>query len=456
MGKRNVAVLVLMALLSAFTSGAYAAAPKPGSKCPGVGRAVVYGGLKYTCVKSKGKVVWSKGLRVSGGSTNGANGGSTNNGGSQSGGNSGGSSYTQPSWLIQNWDVATAESLAPACANSPLSTLVADLDQVESITPLGFVQHDSHNAPVPHLYFNTGSANGATDSSGRAFNSKKIDVVAPADISVRGIIQTMSTPYKEYSIGAHVCGQLWIAFNHLDDLSPELQKAFDESVGKTNAQFSIAFKAGQVLAKASGRAHGFDFRAMDASKPNSGRLAPNIWAPGWVAAVCGLDWYQGALRDRLYAKLASKYTSNQCGQPFQDVAGTASGTWLQEEFITNGNAGENGSFTLVRSHDTPGSFYLSIGANATVAGIKSGTYIYQGSTSTTKNPDPTRIVPGTVACFDGLQTRRYERASAVYVRVTAAAKGSREKIEVAAGGDSCGAEPFVMPAAVTTWWRTNS
>lgn len=431
----------------AFLPLAQAATPQAGKACPRLNTVSVYAGLRFTCAKVKGKLVWSKGVKVT--STNTAS-GPTNGTGNSNTGTSGG--FTQPTWLMQNWDVLTGESLSPACTSStPLTHAVAAVDQLESITPLGFVQHDSHNAPVPHMYFNTGSANGATDSTGRTYNSKKVSVFAPADITIRGVIQTMSSPYKEYSVGAHVCGKLWIAFNHLDDLAPQIQKAYDTSVGVQNPQINISVRAGEVIAMASGRAHGFDFRAMDASRANPGRINPAIWAPGWVTAVCGLEWYSGPLRDQMFAKLASKYSSNSCGNPFQDVAGTASGTWLQEQFLTNGNAGENGSFTLVKSHDTPGSFYLSIGANASVSGIKSATYIYQGSSTGLRNPDPMSIKPGSVACFDGLQTRRYEKAPAVVVRVTS---GSREKIEVATtGSETCGAEPYSMPSTATVWWR---
>lgn len=444
---RSILATFVALFLAAALPAALAATPVAGKSCPKLNSTSTYGGYKFTCIKSGGKLVWSKGVRIPSNSASGPSGGNSGNG------NSGNSApgFIQPTWLMQNWDVATGESLSPACGSTPLSTAITDLDALESITPLGFVQFDSHNAPVPHLYFNTGSANGATDSTGRAYNSKKVNVVAPADITVRGIIQTMTSPYKEYSVGAHVCGKLWIAFNHLDDLAPDLQKAFDGTVGVQNPQINIPIKAGQVIAMASGRAHGFDFRAMDAAKPASGRINPAIWAPGWVTAVCGIDWFPTNIRERMYLKLATKYTSNQCGQPFQDVSGTASGTWLQEQFITNGNAGENGSFTLVKSHDTPGSFYLSVGVSASVPGLKSGTYIYQGTSSGLKNPDPSKVTAGVIACFEGLQTRRYEKAPAVYVRMTS---GQREKIEVGTNGqDSCGSEPYAMPPSATTWWR---
>ena len=59
--KRALTLLGISVLLVNFLgSGAQAAAPKAGSSCSKVGASTVAGGFKFTCIKSKQKLVWGK------------------------------------------------------------------------------------------------------------------------------------------------------------------------------------------------------------------------------------------------------------------------------------------------------------------------------------------------------------------------------------------------------------
>ena len=60
--KRLLSALIVIVLLQPVNS--FAASPKPGSKCSKVGASVLSKGLKFTCIKKSGKLVWSKGVAI--------------------------------------------------------------------------------------------------------------------------------------------------------------------------------------------------------------------------------------------------------------------------------------------------------------------------------------------------------------------------------------------------------
>ena len=63
--KRNVGAIVIATALVLTSSNAISAAPiKPGSSCSKVGKISEYKGKKYTCIKSKNKLVWDKGVVI--------------------------------------------------------------------------------------------------------------------------------------------------------------------------------------------------------------------------------------------------------------------------------------------------------------------------------------------------------------------------------------------------------
>lgn len=61
--RRNFLAIVLGAMTSVFGQGAVAAAG-PTIKCTRVGQKIIFGGYRYSCIKSKGKLIWKRGAKV--------------------------------------------------------------------------------------------------------------------------------------------------------------------------------------------------------------------------------------------------------------------------------------------------------------------------------------------------------------------------------------------------------
>ena len=394
----------------------------------------------YICTNVKGTLIWVEATSTS----------------SQAGGSSG---TSMPDWLTGNWDVFTDAALSPSCpSKTPLTTAFVDLTNIKSITPLGFVQNDAHNTPVPHLYFNAFPATGQKDANGLSYNTMRFPVFAPADMYISGVITTITSPYTEYSVGAHICGTWWIAFNHLDDVLPELKSL--ANVNGMNKLSNVVIKAGTQIGVASGRAHGFDFRAMDASQPIANRMNPKAFSAGWATAVCGLDWFPSSIATSFYAKLATTYTTNQCGTPGKDISGTASGAWMSESNPGNAFAnGERDTFSFVQHNSDPSLAYFSIGTMANFGGLRDITFTFKWSASGLNNPLPSNVKSGDVACIDNLIPQgptAGESYPRIYVQYTSAAAGQLEKVIVGIGTiGQCGSGPYTMPTTTKTFVRYN-
>jgi hypothetical protein len=508
----------LLVIAVAATPYAFGATPKAGASCPKLNQSNVYAGQTLTCLKKNGKLIWtvtkttpiSQPSPKSSNSSNSGTQTSTNNGqgqGSTSNSNNNNQPYSAdqmcttpeakktvdgkiyictnvkgtliwveatsnssnqgpsnsknstPDWMTGNWDVFTDASLSPACSSTiPLTKSIVDLSNIKSITPLGFVQQDAHNTPVPHLYFNALPATGLKDSNGLSYNTIRFPVYAPADMHISGVITTITSPYTEYSVGAHICGTWWVAFNHLDDVLPELKALANQN--NKNQLFDVIVKAGTQIGVASGRAHGFDFRAMDASQPIANRVNPRAFSVGWATAVCGLDWFPPAISSAYYSKLATSYSTNQCGTPGKDISGTASGAWLNESNPSNAFAnGEKDTFSFVQHNSDPALAYFSVGTMANFGGLRDITFTYKWSSSGLASPLPSNVKSGDVACIDNLVpqgSNSGESYPRVYVQYIGASAGQLEKVIVGIGTiGQCGSGPYVMPATSKTFARYN-
>jgi len=63
--KRSVVTIVIALVAALILPTTSSAAPKAGAKCPKKGKIQVYKSYEYTCVKKSGKLIWSKGKKIS-------------------------------------------------------------------------------------------------------------------------------------------------------------------------------------------------------------------------------------------------------------------------------------------------------------------------------------------------------------------------------------------------------
>lgn len=374
----------------------------------------------------------------------------------------------EPSWFISNWDVLTAQSIGPKCPQYPFTHLPTDLAALDSITGQGFMQPGAHAMPVPHMYYNTGFPTSVTkDPNGVAYVSEVVDVIAPGDMTLRGLVKQSITrdgaKFFEYMISFSVCEHLWFTTAHIDEVNPVLLAAAEKSPFKQcgdggqqadaqNCTYNYLrqpIKAGTVIGKASGRAHGFDFGTTVTKAPVKGKLDPGAFSPRWAAGVCGFDYYTPALRAQLEAKLSG---DNGCGQLVSDVAGTASGMWLAEGKRMMAQT-EDLHIALARHWSKKGDVVISIGTQTSIPGIPAAAYQFT-PTESGNNRAFWLVKPGEVVCYDRLVNPKGMVAGpTVYISMTT---GSVEKLQIVGTTGACPSGALTMPAGAKTFERRNT
>lgn len=385
-----------------------------------------------------------------------------------------GMSGGQPKNFTANWDIWTDQPREPKCTSTtPLSVLPTPVSQIDFTNPLGYSQPGAHALPVPHHNVYVAQVK-SVDEKGIARRTALIDpILAPSDATLVGLARNVynatttsgaAATYEEYMVSLHVCGTIYVVFNHLDDIPAawleategagvrtECNQGQDEAEVCMWSQLEVPVQAGERLGRASGRAHGWDIGATDASRPMAERLDPGAWTPRWASAICALDLFEPALRDQMYGTLVG---SGDCGRAAFDVAGSLSGVWLAIGQRQRANQ-EDLHIALFPRYTYDGRLRFSIGTEANVAGLPSGIYEFTPEKSGLRNPAFTAVKPGEVACFDGLvgpESAMTLQTTRIYA--TMQAGGGMETISIAgAGTGKCGAGPYAMPAQVTQFER---
>ena len=372
----------------------------------------------------------------------------------------------EPAWFRQNWDVPTTVAIGSKCpSNTFLTNYITDLDQLESITPQGFMQPGAHAMPVPHMYYNTGSYT-EKDPNGVAYRSKLLNLYAPADMTLYSATKSTLTTangykYVEWMFGWHFCDSYWMFNAHVGWIAPDVLAAIEAAPmmtcqrgGQLNNEmadcvyerFAYKVKAGTLWGKASGRAHGFDFGLTDASKPLPDRINPFAHSTRWSAGLCHINYYPQTMRGKLEAKLVG---NNGCGQLVSDVVATAQGVWLAPG---KESTMEDYHVALAKHWSDKDLLAISVGWNAEVPGISGGVFTFTPKSGGPNNKPFTSVKSGEVACYDNFdaRTRNGESVPSIYIRITA---GDTERLTIAKGSASCGAGPYSMPAASQTFER---
>ncbi len=392
------------------------------------------------------------------------------------GGGQGGSGMAggQPANFMANWDIWSDQPREPKCASTtPLSVLPTPVSLIDHTNPLGYSQPGAHALPVPHHNVYVAEQK-SVDEKGIERRTALIDpILAPSDATLVGLARNVynakttsgaAATYEEYMVSLHVCGTIYVVFNHLDDIPEawleatkgadvrtECNQGQDEAEVCMWSYLEVPVKVGERLGRASGRAHGWDIGATDASKPMAQRLDPDAWSPRWASAICALDLFEPALRDEMYGTLVG---SGDCGRAGFDVAGSLSGVWLAIGQRQRANQ-EDLHIALFPRFTYDGRLRFSIGTEANVAGLPSGIYEFMPEKSGLRNPAFTAVKQGEVACFDGLAgPESAMKLQTTRIYATMQASGGTETISIAgAGTGTCGAGPYTMPAQVTQFER---
>jgi len=389
-------------------------------------------------------------------------------------GMSGSGQSNEPEYFTGDWGVATSKPREPKCTSAtPLTVLPTPTNQIDFIWPLGYSQPGSHALPVPHHNVHVPRET-SIDENKVERRTRLIDpVLSPGDATLVGLARNIyttkntsggSATYEEYMLSLHICDSLYVVINHLDLVPESWLEAVKGSevreecnAGQDGAEvcmwanLSVPVKAGERIGRSSGRAHGWDIGATDASRPMEHRIDPSAFTGRWAMATCVFDLFTPELKAQLSAKINPK---NTCGRVDHDYPNTLSGVWLAVG-KRDWAAIEDLHIALFPKYTYDGTLRFSIGNQSKIAGLPEGIYEFTPEKSGLRNPEFTAVKPGEVACFDGLTSPIAKgNLSTTRIYATMQSSGGVETISIAgAGTGKCGDGPYSMPAATTTFER---
>lgn len=373
------------------------------------------------------------------------------------------------SWFQGNLDIYTAQPTLPACSTkTPIVESPAKLDEIVSIVGQGYMQPGSHNLPVAHMYWNTAPSNDV-DANGLKYVSARVKIYAPADMTLRTFSKSTvardGKTYSEYGSSFSLCGNYWVTWGHLGEMSQELLDASKKAakheclVGGQNSQsqdcydeyISYRVKAGTYIGMSSGRAGGFDLGFYDTSSPNKNVLDPHSFKGRISTGRCVMNYAVEPLKSNLMAKLIG---DNGCGGVGYDLPGTISGVWLNPDHVKE-SVIEDLHIALVPHWSDSTKQVFAIGEKTSIPGLGPGLYVFTPQMQGPNNRQFSSINAGEVACYDHL-TGWLEGAPVSVGSILVKSKtGSAEEIYIAGSASACAAGQSVMPSKFATFTRKN-
>jgi len=300
--------------------------------------------------------------------------------------------------LIEDSDFGGGFSNLPDCNGQQYTTPLVELDEIESISPLGNLNPPEHTTPTQHMYIN--------------LYSTEVTLRAPGDITLSSISSSSDSVRNstDYSINFSLCGNRLGYFLHIKTLSPQLQGLLSDkncnSYGDNNkytncwAGINKELKAGEVIGTVGNNQQGnFDFGAYTDQSDQAGSI------------VCPLDFYANDLAQSLYSKV-EREKDPICGVVYQNVDGTLAGDWYAGDRDDWNNA-----LTFGHENNNPNIATVSIGGVFT----SPGTFSFLPKSEGLINHEFTQTQTGVVYCFqsaDNVDTESRRTDGSILVQMS--------------------------------------
>ena len=373
--------------------------------------------------------------------------------------------------FFPNMDYFAETSNFPACGDKKefFTTLPLSLDGFTTIDPLGLLAPTAHVFPTPHIYFRI------KREQPDNFNSPvlKFPLYAPADMTITRINLMQATNRAEFADDSAVhfalCKDFKAYFDHVVDLSPKLQKAFDEGRVDRCDEYTLTYKDGPVnwkkcnkevdLEVSEGELIGYagggeaqavlDLGAYDLRiKPNNYASPKRQFRNELPYNVCPLDYFSqplaGQLREKLgaYFELSNSNTftkSLTCGKVIQDIPGTAKGDWFAPNIDTAQSGHEPPHLGLVQGHIDQSLQAFSNGDSTKNSNLEMGLYYFTPKNSGFINRDFAEVkADGNVYCYETKNNYKQGEPKTIIIQL---ADPETLRIE-GLNSNSCGSGPW--------------
>ncbi|MBI3443135.1 hypothetical protein HY008_00515 [Candidatus Woesebacteria bacterium] len=358
----------------------------------------------------------------------------------------------------------------PSCGDKKefFTTLPIALEGFTTIDPLGLLSPTAHTFPAPHLYFRI-------KREGDSFEGPvvKVPLYAPADITITKINLIHATNSLEFADDAAVhfapCSEFKAYFDHVVDLAPKLQTAYDSASVDRCDEYTLTYKSGPVnwkkcdknvnLKVSEGELIGYagggqgqavlDLGAFDSRiEPNKYASTTRVFRTELPYNVCPLDYFSSSVsalyRPRLggygYSQSSNVLiTSPTCGKVIQDIPNTAKGNWFAPGIDTTRFGHEPPHLALVQGHIDQDIQAFSNGDSTKNSGLDFGIYYFTPQNSGLVNRDFAQVKSdGNVYCYNTKSNYKKDEPTTIIIQLT---NPETLKIE-GLGTTGCGSGPW--------------
>lgn len=322
------------------------------------------------------------------------------------------------------------------------------LDDFTTIDPLGLLSPTSHVFPAPHLYFRI-----KRESSSFESPVAKVPLYAPAVITITKINLIQATNKPEFADDAAVhfalCSEFKAYFDHVVNLAPKLQEAYDAALIDRCDEYTLTYKTGPVnwkkcdknvnLKVSEGELIGYagggeaqailDFAAFDSRiEPNNYASPERVFRTELRYNVCPLDYFSQNLLELYRPKLGGYgfsqssniiITSPTCGKVIQDIPGTAKGNWFAPGIDTTRSGHEPPHLALMQGHIDQDLQAFSNGESTKNSGLDFGIYYFKPQNSGLVNRDFALVKPdGNVYCYNTKNSYKNDEPTTIIIQLT--------------------------------------
>ncbi len=380
---------------------------------------------------------------------------------------------TQTSYVNSSQTRTFGPNNLPDCGSKTQFFSVPPMNMSDflGIIPLGNLNPRQHVVPTNHLYFSIRGFNHTQNG----WTTAKVPVAAPGNLTLMQISSNNYSPvHTDYKLYFAQCSQFSAYYDHVTDLSPDLQALFAPpfdfcqaysggSSGVSCTKFvHIPVQAGEYPGTAGGVVNGsiaLDFGAVDQRAVPLPFSVPSHYSSDQVQAVCAIDYYTPTMADTLRSRLGSwdglsrRITPPVCGSIDQDVVGTAQGNWFGPGTVFPVRD-ESNAIALVHDNVNASRGVFSIGSYMTNLGFQAGAYYFSPRSSGSVNLDFQYVQPGQVYCYEtGPQSASGKYPITVILVQLLDASTLRIEGLPASTASSCGNGPWVFTANYADFQR---
>ncbi|MDO8649714.1 MAG: hypothetical protein Q7K33_00120 [Candidatus Berkelbacteria bacterium] len=341
-------------------------------------------------------------------------------------------------------------SQLPSCGDKKelFTALPLAVENFTTIDPLGLVSPTAHTFPAPHIYFRI-------KREGTGFDAPvaKVPLYAPADITLTKINLIRAVNSQEFTDDAAVhfalCSEVKAYFDHVVNLAPRLQTAYDTAPAGNCDEYTLTYKSGPVnwkkcdkkieLIISRGELIGYagggqaqaalDFGTFDSRiKPNNYASSKRSFRDELPYSVCPLDYFSDNLSGFYRPKLGGYglsqtsdaiISSPTCGKALQDIPGTAKGNWFVLGVDTARSSHEPPHLALVQGHIQQDLQVFSSGDSTQKSGLGSGVYYFTPLDSGLVNRDFSQVKPdGNVYCYNTKNNYKEDEPTTIIIQLT--------------------------------------